>query len=163
MEIVDIIIFLFLLFWTVIGLTKGFVNEVVSLLCWSFALYFSVNHNDIPSQYIFSFIQSPELANILSYIFIFIIAFVATILLGFFSTQMVKILGFSSSNAALGFFIGFIKGNIFLIIIIYGFSLTELTATTYWEQSQFIPFFEDFIQNFIKSHDSLFDSLDLKI
>jgi len=163
MVITDIIIFLFLLFWTVLGLSKGFINEIVSLFCWAFALYFSVNHNDIPSEYIFSFIQSPDLANILSYIFIFIFTFIAIIFLGFFSTQLVRIFGFSSSNAILGLLVGFLKGNIFLIIIIYGLSLTEFISTTYWEESQFIPFFEDFIQKFIKSHDSLFDSLELKI
>ncbi|MAQ73444.1 MAG: hypothetical protein CMD49_03980 [Gammaproteobacteria bacterium] len=163
MPVIDIIISFFILFWIIIGLSKGFVNELISLLCWGFALYFSVNYNNIPAEYIFGFVKSPELSMILAFILIFLVAFIASLFLGFFSTQLVKVLGFAYSNTILGLLVGFIKGNVFVIIIIYGLSLTEFTSTTYWGQSHFIPFFDDFIHKFIKSHDSLFDSLDLKI
>ena len=163
MFITDIIILLFIIFWAIVGLSKGFINELVSLFCWSFALYFSINYNHIPADYISTLVKSAEISNILSFILIFLVAFVISIFLGYFLSQLVNILGFNYSNRILGLFVGFIKGNIFFIIVIYGFGLTEFTTTTYWEESQFIPLFDDFIHKFIKSHDSLFDSLNLKI
>ena len=32
--IIDITIILFITFWTIIGLSKGFVSELISLFCW---------------------------------------------------------------------------------------------------------------------------------
>ncbi len=163
MASIDIIILLFITFWTIVGLSKGFVSELISLFCWAFALYFSINYNHIPAEYILNFINSPQISNILSFILIFFIAFLISIFLGFLLSQLVKILGFAYSNRILGLLAGFIKGNIFILIIIYVLGLTEFESTIYWENSQFIPFFDDFIDKFIKTHDSLFDSLDLKI
>ena len=163
MAIIDITIILFITFWTIIGLSKGFVSELISLFRWFFALYFSINYNHIPTEYISNFIGSPEISNILSFVLIFFIAFLVSIFLGFFLSQLVKILGFAYSNRILGLFAGFIKGNIFILIIVYILSLTEFESSIYWNESQFIPFFDDFIDKFIKSHDTFFDSFNLKI
>ena len=163
MVIIDTIIFLFVIFWTIVGLSKGFISELISLFCWVFALYFAVNYNHIPAEYILGFINSAEISNILSFLLIFFVAFFASLFLGFFSSQLVKVLGFSYANRILGLFAGFIKGNTFIIIIIYGLGLTEFTSTIYWEESEIIPFFDDFVHKYIKSDDSLFDSFNLKI
>ena len=60
MPIVDITILIFILFWSFVGLFKGFVAELIALICWSSAIYFAANYFYIPADYIMTFINSAE-------------------------------------------------------------------------------------------------------
>ena len=68
MPIVDITILIFILFWSIVGLFKGFIAELIALICWSSAIYFSANYFYIPSDYIMTFINSVEISNIIAFI-----------------------------------------------------------------------------------------------
>ena len=74
-----------------------------------------------------------------------------------------NIIGFSASNKILGLIAGFFKGLILILIVLYFLDFTELSSNLYWKQSEFIPYFDDFIQKYLKSNHSLFDSFPLKI
>ena len=73
MSIVDITILIFILFWSIIGLFKGFIAELVTLICWSSAIYFAANYFYIPADYIMTLINSAEISNIIAFISIFFI------------------------------------------------------------------------------------------
>ena len=163
MPIVDITILIFILFWSFVGLFKGFIAELIALICWSSAIYFAANYFYIPADYIMTFINSAEISNIIAFISIFLITFLLSSFIGFFASKFVNMIGFSASNKILGLITGFFKGLILILIIVYFIDFTELSSSLYWEQSEFIPYFDDFIQKYLKSNDSLFDSFHLKI
>ena len=163
MPIVDITILIFILFWSIVGLFKGFIAELIALICWSSAIYFSANYFYIPSDYIMTFINSVEISNIIAFIGIFLITFLLSSFIGYFSSKFINIIGFSASNKILGLITGFFKGLILILIVLYFLDFTELSSSLYWEQSEFIPYFDDFIQKYLKSNHSLFDSFRLKI
>ena len=163
MPIVDITILIFILFWSFVGLFKGFIAELIALICWSSAIYFAANYFYIPADYIMTFINSAEISNIIAFISIFLITFLFSSFIGFFASKFVNMIGFSASNKILGLITGFFKGLILILIIVYFIDFTELSSSLYWEQSEFIPYFDDFIQKYLKSNHSLFDSFRLKI
>ena len=120
MPIVDITILIFILFWSFVGLFKGFIAELIALICWSSAIYFAANYFYIPADYIMTFINSAEISNIIAFISIFLITFLLSSFIGFFASKFVNMIGFSASNKILGLIAGFFKGLILILIVIKG-------------------------------------------
>ena len=119
MPIVDITILIFILFWSFVGLFKGFIAELIALICWSSAIYFAANYFYIPADYIMTFINSVEISNIIAFISIFLITFLLSSFIGFFASKFINMIGFSASNKILGLIAGFFKGLILILIVIY--------------------------------------------
>ena len=126
MPIVDITILIFILFWSFVGLFKGFIAELIALICWSSAIYFAANYFYIPADYIMTFINSVEISNIIAFISIFLITFLLSSFIGFFASKFVNMIGFSASNKILGLIAGFFKGLILILIVIYFIDLNVL-------------------------------------
>ena len=82
---------------------------------------------------------------------------------GFFVSKFVNILGYYSFDKSLGFLFGTIKGVAFILLITFFIMNTNLYDHNLVQESQFIPYFDDFLINYLNSSDSLFDSLRLNI
>ncbi|GIS45840.1 MAG: hypothetical protein Ct9H90mP18_01720 [Gammaproteobacteria bacterium] len=72
MSSLDIFITLFIIFWTLYGFFRGLVSELISVICWSSAIYFSSNYFYLPADFIDEFINSRQISNILAFIAIFV-------------------------------------------------------------------------------------------
>ncbi|MBH44105.1 MAG: hypothetical protein CMD88_01425 [Gammaproteobacteria bacterium] len=161
MPLLDLSIIFFIIFWSILGLLRGFASEFISFTCWALAIYFSIHYHHIPAEFINNYINAYGIAKILSFIFIFVVTFFLSMSLSFIITQIINVFGMSSTNKVFGMFFGLLKGNLFTILIIYVIGYTEFISTLYWEQSQFIPYFEEFTEKFLKSHNSFFDTLQI--
>jgi membrane protein required for colicin V production len=163
MIILDIGILVFLAFWSVRGFMKGFSAEILSLIVWVIAIYATLNYFHIPVNYIQSFVSSPMISMIITYALIFIFTFISSAISGYIASKFVNIIGYYSFDKSLGFVFGTIKGFSFTVLITFFILNTELASLKMVTDSQFIPHFEDFLNNYLISSDSLFDSLQLKI
>ena len=163
MATLDIGILVFLTFWSIRGFIKGFSAEIISLIIWLSAIYLTLNYFYLPVNYIESYISSPDISMILTYIFIFIFTFIVSAISGFCISKFVNILGYYSFDKSLGFLFGIIKGLAFFVLITFFIMNTNLSDHDIVQDSQFIPYFDDFLRNYLNSSDSLFDSLRLNI
>ena len=163
MIILDIGILIFLAFWSIRGFIKGFSAEILSLIVWITAIYATLNYFHIPVNYIQSYISSPIISMIITYSLIFIFTFISSTISGYIVSKFVNIIRYYSFDKSLGFVFGTIKGFSFTILITFFIMNTELYSLNMVTDSQFIPYFEDFLNNYLISSDSLFDSLRLKI
>ena len=82
---------------------------------------------------------------------------------GFLVSRLMSIIGFYSFDKLLGMLFGLIKGFAFMLLLTFFLMNTELYEHEIVSDSQFIPYFDYFLNNFLKSSDSLFDSFQLKI
>ena len=160
---IDIIIIVFLSYWAIRGFLKGFASEIISLIIWSIAIYLTLNFFYIPVSFIQSYISSPELSSIITYLFIFLSTFFVAMISGFFVSNFVNIIGLYSFNKVFGFIFGLIKGLILCLLINFFIINMQLSNSEILSDSHFIPYFDYFLNNFLKSSDSLFDSFQLKI
>ena len=163
MASLDISILIFLAFWSIRGFIKGFSSEIISLIVWIIAIYATLNFFYIPLNYIEIYIQSPNISMVLTYILIFIFTFMVSTISGFFISKFVNILGYYSFDKSLGFLFGTIKGLAFILLMTFFIMNTNLSDHNLVQDSEFIPYFNDFLGNYLNSHDSLFDSLRLNI
>ena len=163
MIILDIGILVFLVFWAIRGFMKGFSAEILSLIVWITAIYATLNYFYIPVNYVHSFISSPTISMIITYALIFIFTFIVSTISGYIVSKFINIIGYYSFDKSLGFVFGAIKGFLFTMLITFYIMNTEFADLNMVADSQFIPYFEYFLDNYLVSSDSLFDSLQLKI
>jgi uncharacterized membrane protein required for colicin V production len=76
----------------------------------------------------------------------------------FFVSRFVNIVGLYSFNKVFGFIFGLIKGFALCLLINFFIINMQLSDNEMLSDSQFIPYFDYFLNNFWKSSDSLFDS-----
>ena len=159
----DIFITLFILFWTLYGFFRGFISELVSIICWLSAIYFSANYFSLPADFIDEYINSPQISNILAFLLIFISAFIVSAILGFIFSKFISVVGLGSMNKILGLIFGFLKGMVFMLIIVYLLNLTDFRSNNIFEESKYLSFFDAIISEYFTSSESFFDDINLKI
>ena len=163
MSNLDIFITLFIAFWTLYGFFRGFVSELVSVICWSSAIYFSSNYFYLPANWIDEYINSREISNIFAFIAIFVSAFIISAILGFILSRFINVVGLTSLNKFMGLLFGFIKGMIFMLIIIYILNLTEFRDNIIFKESEYLFIFDAIIEKYLTSSNSFFDNFNLRI
>ena len=122
LTVFDYIIFFIILFFTILGLIRGFVGELTSLISWLSAIFITVKLNPLLSDIIYQKIQNSIFANLSSSGIIFVMSIILlSILLSRISEKIVAKIP-TSINLTLGTLIGIVKGIlvstiIFLIIL----------------------------------------------
>ena len=163
MSALDITIFLFLIFWAIRGFLKGFASEIVSLVTWISSIYLSIKYFYIPSALINNYVLSDQISSILTIIAIFVITFMAAIILGFIFSKIINIIGLYNYNKILGLIFGSLKGFVFLAFLVFIIYQTDMKNYYLIEDSQFMPIIHAFLEKYAQTGNSLFDSLELKI
>lgn len=122
LTIFDYIIFFIILFFTILGLIRGFIGELTSLVSWCSAILITIKLNPIVSNLIYQKIQNSIFANLSSSGIIFIISIICiSMILSRISEKVITKIP-TSINLTLGTLIGIVKGIlvstiIFLIIL----------------------------------------------
>ena len=159
----DIAIIIFLSYWAIRGFFKGFASEILSLLIWSTSIFLSIKYFYIPSSIIETYISSSSLSDFLTIIMIFIITFFTSAISGFLISKFVSIIGLYSYDKVMGLLIGGLKGLVFTMMVIFIIGQTTIKDSSLIQESQITPHFDYFLDKYIKTSESLFDSLELKI
>lgn len=122
LTVFDYIIFFIILFFTILGLIRGFIGELTSLVSWCSAILITIKLNPLLSDIIYQKIQNSIFANLSSSGIIFIISIICiSIILSRISEKVITKIP-TSINLTLGTLIGIVKGIlvstiIFLIIL----------------------------------------------
>ena len=159
----DIAIIVFLSYWAIRGFFKGFASEVLSLLIWSTSIFLSIKYFYIPSSIIETYISSSDLSNFLTIIMLFIITFFTSAISGFLISKLINMIGLYSYDKVLGLLMGGLKGLVFTMLVIFSIEQTTIKDSSFIQESQITPHFDYFLNKYIKTSESLFDSLVLKI
>ena len=83
--------------------------------------------------------------------------------LGFIFSKFINIIGLSNYNKVFGLLFGSLKGLVFVTFFVFIIYQTDMKNFHMIEDSQFMPFFKDFLDKYVQTGNSLFDSLELKI
>tara|TARA_B100001287_G_C22663706_1_gene521767 strand:- start:308 stop:799 length:492 start_codon:yes stop_codon:yes gene_type:complete len=159
----DIIISCFLLFWGLYGLVRGFITELISFICWAVAIYVSANYFHVPTNIINEHLNNPHISRILAFILIFLSTFIVSAILGFLLSKMIGLFGLGVFNRVFGLVFGLLKGSVFIIITIFILDLTDFRENIFFQESQYISFFDGIINEYLSDTSSLFDEMGLSI
>jgi membrane protein required for colicin V production len=164
MNVVDITILIIFLLSILIGLGRGFVSELLSLIVIiaafvvaivftnSLANYFTsaaVMHNvmsETATTAASSGSATTQPASYMIYAVSFAILFAATVIVGgvikILLNMLVSARVLGIGNRILGAIFGFIRGYLFVLVLIFLVQLSPASSSQKWQESKYVPFFQ---------------------
>ena len=164
-NITDWAILVILVASSLISLSRGFVKEFLSLFLWVFAFVVSINFEHLVTPQILKFITNPEVAKIISYIVVFLLAiYLGGIFIKLIS-KLIKWSGASGFDKFLGVVFGFIRGAILVLVLFLiipsGIKSSELVTNSKISPiiNEYIPKVEAYLKNLLDNKNIIEQSI----
>ena len=161
MVVIDYIFIFFIATISLLGMLRGFVSQLFSLISWSIFVYILFYHleyfTDIVSSQIsleYSYIRiiTVSLLTISTIIFIFI--------LNLTISKLIAATLFQNSNKVAGLLMSLFKSQIYIFVFIL-VSLDTSFHKSIFDDSYFVPYYVKLVEYISNYEDSLFNSLQI--
>jgi membrane protein required for colicin V production len=144
MNTADIVILAVLALSTLFGLMRGFIREVLSLVCWIAAFWVAWAFGDRVAQLYGGWLDDPAARIVAGYVTCFAGVLVAGALAGWILRTLVKVGGLGGGDRFLGMRFGLARGLLLVtfVVLMLGFTTAPRDAA-WWRQSTLLPAFSN--------------------
>jgi membrane protein required for colicin V production len=139
----DFVILGLILLSILIGIIRGLIKESISLITWVVAITLAVLFASPFSQYM-TFTKMAFLQTLSAFLIIFVGSVFIGAIFNFIIGSFVRKTPFSFADRILGAIFGFLRGILFVGILILLGGLTPLPTTPWWQKSYVISKFQVF-------------------
>ncbi|WP_226665006.1 CvpA family protein [Microbulbifer aggregans] len=130
---------------TLIGMSRGFVREVLSLLTWVAAFVVAMMFRDQLAPLLSNLVDTPSLQAIAAFAILFIFTLLAGAGLNMTLSAFVEATGLSGTDRVLGMVFGLFRGCIIVLaLLIFAPALVPVEEDGWWRESRLIPHFLEF-------------------
>lgn len=147
--ILDIIFIAILTISVLIGLIRGAIREILSLVGLAAAIYCAFRFSDMLSErYISQFFeQQPRISYMIAFVLIIVGVIFVIALVNLFISQLLKASGLSLLNRFFGLLFGVIRGVVIcsVLVLVIGF-IPGVTQEKWWQDSSLAPIFKKIAQ-----------------
>lgn len=141
MNLLDLIIIFVLLISLLIGLFRGFVSEVLSLVAWVLSLWAAYAHAPAAAALFAAYISQQLLQLIAGFTAIFLLTLIATSFAGHVVRRFVLFGGVGGIDRSLGMLFGVARGVALIAIFILAAHFAGMSAQAWWRQSLLLAYF----------------------
>ncbi|AWV07951.1 CvpA family protein [Marilutibacter maris] len=142
MTAIDWVLIAIVVVSALLGLMRGFVGVVLSLISWVLAGAVAYGFGDDAAMML-SDTASPGMGYVVGgYALCFATVLVSVKLLSWFVRRVLESVGLSGMDRGLGFAFGLVRGMLFACALVLLMGFTSLPGDTQWRRSQTIPMFE---------------------
>lgn len=138
----DYVILGVIFFSAVIGLLRGFVREVLSLISWILAFWLAFTYASVASVYFETYLDAPTLRIAAAFAVLFVGSLIVLTITSFLIYRLLSISGVSGTDRMLGAVFGLARAA----AIIAGFMLvagvTPLPEEPWWRESMLTKYFQ---------------------
>jgi len=138
---VDWIIVAFIALSVVIGLVRGLIVEVLSLVIWAAAVLLAMRYGEALGQWFEASIALPSVRLALGYTLIFLGTTVLGGIVLWLLRRLIAGTGLSGTDRLMGACFGLLRGALLLAVVLTVARLTPLTRDDWWQKSSTIPAF----------------------
>lgn len=125
-----------------VGMVRGLLREVLSLLVWIASIWVALRYVDLASVQLESWVDSPTLRLGLAFAGLFMLALSVGGLINFLLGKLVEKTGLSTADRFLGLLFGTARGIAIIILAVLLATLTPMPREHWWQSSVLIPGFE---------------------
>lgn len=137
----DIVLLAILGISALIGIWRGLVAEVMSLLVWVAAFWLAFAFGPDVAQMFEPHVDAPTARWFLGYASVFVLALVVGGLLNWLLGRLVKGTGLSGTDRLLGLCFGLLRGAAVACALVLVAGFTPMPQEQVWQQSQLVPGF----------------------
>jgi membrane protein required for colicin V production len=135
----DYVILGIILASALLGLVRGFLREVVSVLVWIVGFWLALRYSGLVSSHL-NFVRDYTLRSVIGFGVIFVLILLVGLLLNFLLAKLVDLTDAGGGNRSLGFLFGTVRGVVIVTTLIVAGSMTTLPQHGWWQESRFIPY-----------------------
>jgi len=135
----DYAILTILLVSAVLGMLRGFLREVASLLIWTLGFWVAVRYA-APLGDQLKFVKTPEDRLLLSYGVILVLTLVVGTVVGMLLKKLVETSGAGVGDRSLGTLFGVARGAVIVITLIVVGEMALVPTPSWWRESKLIPY-----------------------
>ena len=150
LNVFDYVIIVTILISVVVSITRGFLQEAISLLSWIAAAVLATVYYPRVSESIAGLIANLTFRNIISFISIVIVILIVGAIVNRLARKLTKASLSAKIDRILGLGFGLIRGIVLATIIALIGQAALFTDQSWWQHSQFIPFFQDLADYFMQ-------------
>lgn len=143
MNAADLVILAVLAVSLLFGLLRGFVSEVLSLVCWIAAFWIAWMFGDKVAAFYGGWLQQPTARIIAGYVTCFLGVLIVGALLGWLAHKLMDRGGLRGGDRLLGMLFGIARGIVLVTFAVLMLGFTPLPReAAWWRQSTLLPVFE---------------------
>jgi len=128
-----------------LGLWRGIVQEVLSLLGWVAAFYVSQMYAPLAAAWLPMAGSSQMLRYAAGFVVVFIAVLVATVLVSWVVKKLVSAVGLGPLDRLLGSLFGLMRGVVILLAVTVLVGMTPMRDTEAWKQAQGTQWLQQFL------------------
>lgn len=138
----DIAIIATLALSVLVGLWRGFVAEVMALVCWALAFWVAWAFGPTLADRLSGSISVPSVRVLLAYALCFVVVLIAGAILSFLLRKLVSGSGLSGTDRLLGMVFGLVRGGALVVLVVLLMKFTPVVRDDWWQNSKMLPTFE---------------------
>jgi membrane protein required for colicin V production len=124
-----------------IGLFRGFVREVLSLVAWIAAFWVALTFSQLLASYLRDVIESEAARHVVAFLVLFFGTLVVVALVNSLIMQVVHNTGIGGTDMTLGMIFGLTRGLLIVAILVLLADLTRMPQEPWWRESLLLPHF----------------------
>lgn len=125
-----------------VGLWRGFIGEVMALVCWVLAFWVAWMFGPVLAEQFSASISVPSVRVMLGYAVCFVAVLIAGAIVSYLLRKLVSGSGLSGTDRLLGMVFGLVRGFALVVLVIVLMKFTPVIRDDWWQQSRLLPTFE---------------------
>ena len=140
----------------ILGIVRGLIREVLSLVSWILAAWLSYRYGLILGDSLDSVIKNPTLSAVIGSVVVFAGVLIVLTLVSSLLNRVFKKAGLSLADRFFGGIFGVARGVAVITVLLIAFRLTPIPEQDWYIRAQLIPYFNPLVNSFsLKVSDSL--------
>jgi membrane protein required for colicin V production len=135
----DFIILGIVLLSAIVGLVRGFLREICSLVTWVLAIWLAWRLGPLLVPYLGGALSKEPYGLWAGRTIVFVLVLVAGAIVGFLVNHFVRLSLFSGLDRMLGFLLGVVRGVVIVAMVIILAQVARLDDEGWWQRSRLVP------------------------
>jgi membrane protein required for colicin V production len=139
---VDYVIIGILLISGLLGLLRGFLREIFSLISWVLAVSLAAHFSDTVAAHLQPYVEAAPLRRAAAFCIVLFVVLIVGALVGSLIARLMSSAGLSGTDRLVGLVFGVIRGGILIAVLVLLAGLTPAPRASWWCEAKFIPPFQ---------------------
>ena len=140
---IDVVIISLIALSAILSLFRGFVKEALALISWLVALWVAMAFYEEFAVWLSQWITVPSAQKVTAFGVLFVCVLLLGAMVNYLAGKLVDKTGLTGTDKMLGVVFGVARGAVIVAILVLLAGLTPLPQDPWWQDSQFLGYFED--------------------
>jgi membrane protein required for colicin V production len=141
---IDVVIISLIALSAILSLFRGFVKEALALITWLVALWVAMAFYEELAVWLSQWIATPSAQKVTAFGILFICVLLLGAIVNYLAGKLVDKTGLTGTDKLLGVIFGVARGAAIVAILVLLAGLTPVSQDPWWQDSQFLGYFEGF-------------------